>query len=131
MKSAKPFVSTREISSEIEIDEPNFAPRSDWSDMSDDEHFVQFYESDGFLLNSLSGFIGSAINSGVPAVVVATKPHRDGLDELMRANSVDVTNALASGKYVALDAAETLSKFMIDGVPEPESIQRGHWRRYL
>jgi len=104
---------------QLEIHEPNFAPLSDWSDMGEDEHFVQFYESDGFLLNSLSGFIGSAINSGVPAVVVATKPHRDGLDELMRANSVDVTNALASGKYIALDAEETLSKFMIGGVPEP------------
>ena len=98
----------------------HLAPRSDWSETSDDDHFVQFYESDGFLLNSLSGFIGSAINSGVPAVVVATKAHRDGLEELMRANSVDVTNALASGKYIALDAAETLSKFMIGDVPEPK-----------
>jgi signal transduction histidine kinase/ActR/RegA family two-component response regulator len=87
--------------------------------MSDDEHFVQFYESDGFLLNSLSGFIGAAINNGMPAVVVATKAHRDGLDELMRANAVDVNNALASGKYVSLDAAETLSKVMIEGLPEP------------
>ena len=97
----------------------NLAPRSDWSETGDDDHFVQFYESDGFLLNSLSGFIGSAINKGLPAIVVATKAHRDGLDELMRANSVDVTNALATGKYLALDAAETLSKFMINGAPEP------------
>ena len=97
----------------------HLAPRSHWSEANDDDHFVQFYESDGFLLNSLSGFIGSAINNGLPAVVVATKAHRDGLDELMRANSVEVTQALASGKYVALDAAETLSKFMVDGVPEP------------
>ena len=107
----------------IHLDSRDFqthlAPRSDWSETTDDDHFVQFYESDGFLLNSLSGFIGSAINSGLPAVVVATKAHREGLDELMRANSVDVTRALASGKYVALDAAETLSKFMVDGVPEP------------
>jgi signal transduction histidine kinase/ActR/RegA family two-component response regulator len=95
------------------------APYSDWSDMKDDEHFVQFYESDGFLLNSLSGFIGTAINNGAPAVVVATKAHRDGLDELMRANGLDLTNALATGQYVPLDAAETLSKFMIEGLPEP------------
>ena len=97
----------------------HLAPRSNWTETNDEDHFVQFYESDGFLLNSLSGFIGSAINKGVPAVVVATQEHRDGLNELMRANSIDVTGALASGKYVALDAAETLSKFMINGVPEP------------
>jgi hypothetical protein len=59
----------------------NFAPRSDWTAMSDTDHFVQFYETDGFLLNSLSGFIGAAINSGDGAIVLATKEHRDGLDE--------------------------------------------------
>ncbi|MEK6279853.1 MAG: ATP-binding protein [Acidobacteriota bacterium] len=96
----------------------NFAPRADWSEMSDTEHFVQFYEADGFLLNSLSGFVGTAINSGDAAIVVATKSHRDGLDELLRANGLDVTNAVACGRYVSLDAAETLSKFMIDGLPE-------------
>ncbi len=59
----------------------HLAPRSDWSETNDEDHFVQFYESDGFLLNSLSGFIGSAINNGLPAVVVATKAHREGLDQ--------------------------------------------------
>lgn len=111
------------VSSSIHLDsrdlEGHMAPRSDWSDMSDDEHFVQFYESDGFLLNSLNGFIGAAINNGDFAIVVATKAHRDGLDELMRANAVDVTNAHVSGKYVSLDAAETLSKVMFEGLPEP------------
>jgi signal transduction histidine kinase/ActR/RegA family two-component response regulator len=97
----------------------NFAPRSDWTEMSDHEHFVQFYEADGFLLNSLSGFIGSAIQSGNAGIVVATKEHREGLEELLQANGLDVNNAKASGKYVSLDAAETLSKFMIDGAPEP------------
>ncbi len=51
----------------------NFAPRTDWSEMSETEHFVQFYESDAFLLNSLSGYIGTALNSGDGAIVVATK----------------------------------------------------------
>ncbi|MDQ5845145.1 MAG: ATP-binding protein [Acidobacteriota bacterium] len=97
----------------------NLAPRTDWTEMSATEHFVQFYEADGFLLNSLSGFIGSAINAGDAAIVVATLPHRDGLDELLHANGVDVTNAKASGRYVSLDAAETLAKFMVDGSPEP------------
>ena len=96
------------------------APPSDWSNMSEDDHFVQFYESDGFLLNSLTGFIGTAIHKGVPAVVVATKAHRDGLEELLRANGVDVTTALSSGKFVSIDAEETLSKFMIDGLPQPQ-----------
>jgi signal transduction histidine kinase/ActR/RegA family two-component response regulator len=88
--------------------------------MGDQEHFVQFYEADGFLMNSLSGFIGNAISAGDGAIVVATKPHRDGLDELLRANGVDVKGAKARGRYASLDAAETLSRFMVDGSPQPE-----------
>jgi len=30
----------------------NHAPRTDWSEMCESEHFVQFYETDLFLLNS-------------------------------------------------------------------------------
>jgi signal transduction histidine kinase/CheY-like chemotaxis protein len=105
-----------------EIAKWNFAPGSDWSAMSDTDHFVQFYEADGFLLNSLSGFIGGAINSGDGAIVLATKEHRDGLDELLRANGLDVTSAKTSGRYVSLDAAETLSKFMLDGSPDTSAF---------
>lgn len=97
----------------------DYAPRSDWAEMGDAEHFVQFYEADGFLLNSLSGFIGKAITSGDAAIVVATQEHRDGLDELLQANGLDIAGAKTSGRYVCLDAAETLSKFMVDGSPEP------------
>lgn len=98
----------------------NHAPRADWTEMSDTDHFVQFYEADGFLLNSLSGFIGKAIRSGDGAVVVATEEHRNGLDELLLANGLDVDGAKARGRYVSLDAADTLAKFMVDGVPEPD-----------
>jgi signal transduction histidine kinase/ActR/RegA family two-component response regulator len=86
--------------------------------MGDTDHFVQFYEADGFLLNSLSGFIGKGITAGGSVVVVATESHRNGLDELLQANGVDVAGAKARGQYLALDAADTLTKFMVDGVPD-------------
>ena len=96
----------------------NDAPRVDWTEMGDTDHFVQFYEADGFLLNSLSGFIGKAIQSGDGAIVVATEAHRHSLDELLQANGLDIVGARARGCYVSLDAAATLAKFMVDGVPD-------------
>ncbi|MBA2528262.1 MAG: response regulator [Pyrinomonadaceae bacterium] len=102
----------------------DLAPQTDWRGMSDSEHFVQFYEADAFLLNSLSGFIGAAINSGDGALVVATDAHREGLDELLRANGLDLISAKARGQYVSLDAAETLSQFMVDGSPEPRRFNK-------
>ena len=91
--------------------------------MGDSEHFVQFYEADNFLLSSLSGFIGRAITSGEGAIVVATPEHRDNLDALLHGNGVDVGGARAKGRYVSLDAAETLSKFMVDGAPRTGTLQ--------
>lgn len=102
----------------------NHAPRADWTEMRDTDHFVQFYEADGFLLNSLSGFIGKAIKSGDGAIVVATEAHRHGLDELLEANGLDVAGARARGCYVSLDAADTLAKFMVDGAPDPGALTK-------
>ncbi|MEP6742404.1 MAG: ATP-binding protein [bacterium] len=101
----------------------DLAPPSHWSHMNDTDHFVQFYENDGFLLNSLSGFIGSAIKSNDAAIVIATETHREGLDELLLANGLDLTSAKTSGQYVSLDAADTLSRFMVDGSPEPKRFR--------
>src|SRR6266498_1587365 len=41
-----------------------FTPRIDWRDMGDSEHFVQFYETDSFLVDSVSGFVGTALVTG-------------------------------------------------------------------
>ena len=103
----------------LDVAKWDYAPCTNWAEMGDTEHFVQFYEADGFLLDSLSGFIGRAIHADDGALVVATEAHRNGLDELLQANGLNVTTAKARGQYLSLDAAETLSKFMVDGAPEP------------
>jgi signal transduction histidine kinase/CheY-like chemotaxis protein len=118
------FVSEIVQSNPADVSSINLAPQLDWRGMSKSEHFVQFYEADAFLLNSLSGFIGTAITSGDGALVVATSAHRAGLDELLRANGLDLESAKAVGQYVSLDAAETLSKFMVGGSPEPASFNK-------
>jgi signal transduction histidine kinase/CheY-like chemotaxis protein len=87
--------------------------------MSESEHFVQFYETDLFLLNSVGGFIGTGLSANDACIVVATKAHRDGLDARLQSYGVDVAAASASGQYVSLDAAETLAEFMVDGSPDP------------
>jgi signal transduction histidine kinase/ActR/RegA family two-component response regulator len=94
------------------------SPCADWSAMSESEHFVQFYETDVFLLNSLGGFIGTGLSTGEGCIVVATKAHREALDERLKACGIDVAAAAACGQYVSLDAEETLSRFMLNGSPD-------------
>jgi len=81
-------------------------------------HTVQFYGEDTFLLDGLSRFIGTALGAGDAAIVIATKAHRDGLAQRLKARGLDVARAAKEGRYVAIDAAETLTKFMRDGWPD-------------
>jgi signal transduction histidine kinase/ActR/RegA family two-component response regulator len=95
-----------------------FAPRSEWNVMCDSDHFVQFYETEAFLLNSLSGYVGKGLETGDACIVVATQAHREALEEQLKAQGLDVAAASRVGQYFSLDATETLSKFMVDGQPE-------------
>jgi signal transduction histidine kinase/ActR/RegA family two-component response regulator len=95
-----------------------FAPYPDWSTLGESEHFVQFYETDTFLLNSLADFIGTGLDAGDACIVVATKAHREELERQLQARGLDLEAALASGLFLSLDAAETLSSFMVDGSPD-------------
>src|SRR3954464_2698511 len=67
---------TAELSS---IAAESLAPQVNWSKMGESEHFVQFYESDHYLIESVGGFVGEALRSGDCALVIATKEHRSEL----------------------------------------------------
>jgi len=83
------------------------------------DHFVQFYETDGFLIDSVSAFIGAGLRTGDAVIVLATKPHRESLEERLQGDGLEVAVARARGQYFSIDAAEALSGFMVDSSPEP------------
>jgi len=89
------------------------------SEISESEHFVQFFENDKFLLDSLSEFIDTSLNAGDACIVLATKSHRESLEERLTTNGLDLVAANTRGEYISMDAAETLSKIMVDGSAEP------------
>jgi len=95
-------------------------PRLDWSHMGKRDHFVQFYESDAFLIDSLSGFISSGLRAGDVCIVVATELHRKSLDEKLMTYGIDIEASRARGLYMVFDAQATLSQFMVDGFPDAE-----------
>src|SRR5579863_5174729 len=92
---------------------------SNWSEMSEDEHFVLFCETEAFLIDSVSEFIGTGLMAGDAVIVIATEAHRESLEERLKADGLVVTVAHARGQYISIDAAATLSQFMVDGLPEP------------
>src|SRR5277367_5760202 len=96
----------------------SYPPISESGGLGHLTHTVQFYGEDAFLLDELSRFIGTALGAGDAAVVIATKAHREGLAQRLKARGLDAARAAEQGRYVAMDAAETLGKFMRDGWPD-------------
>ena len=86
---------------------------------------MQFYESDAFLLDVLVDYIGAGLGTGTPCLVVATSGHREALEQRLRENGLDLERAQARGRYIALDAAETLTRFMGDNLPNEEAFLAG------
>jgi PAS domain S-box-containing protein len=95
-----------------------------WQQPRTRAHSVQFYEDDEFLLDGLSRFIGGALLAGDSTIVVASKAHRNELTNRLTRGGLDLAAAITQGRYVSLDAAETLSKFMVNGRPDEKLFLR-------
>src|SRR5688572_14893432 len=89
------------------------------SDIAVNSHAVQFYEHESYLLDSVTDHIGSALAAQSAGILIATLPHRDGVAQRLSARGLDVVGASAQGRYVALDARDTLTRLMVDGWPDP------------
>lgn len=95
-----------------------------WQEYGEQAHSVQFYETDDFLIGEVSRFIGTALGSGDAGIVIATQTHREAIAQQLASFGLDLCVAITQGRYVALDAAETLAAFMIGDEPDPERFAR-------
>jgi PAS domain S-box-containing protein len=87
-------------------------------------HAVQFYFDDHLLIDELTRLIGTTLVSGDVAIVIATQAHREALARELQARDLDTTRALAEGRFASLDAADTLSRIMLNQMPDPERFSQ-------
>ena len=85
---------------------------------------MQFYDEDRFLLETVSRFVGGALGAGDVVIAVATASHRRELEKLLASRGLDLAGPRAAGRYVLLDAAETLEKITLAGRLDPERFAR-------
>lgn len=87
-------------------------------------HEAEFYSDDGSFLGGFTRFIGSALRAGKAVIVVATESHRDSLLLILQAHGLDMGAAIEEGRYIPFDAADTLSTFMVSGLPDRVRFQK-------
>ena len=100
------------------------APTFDWNEIGDNEHFVQFYETDSHLVESVTGYLERGVAAGEGMIVVATRDHRARIQEKLAERGLANSATNGSGQCIWLDAAETLAKFMVNG-----SLDRDRFRK--
>jgi DNA-binding NarL/FixJ family response regulator len=87
-------------------------------------HEVEFYPDDGAFVAGFGGFIEAALHAGNAVIVVVTESHRESLLQRLRQCGVDIDSAIAQGRCLPLDVADTLSTFMGDDLPDPARFFR-------
>jgi DNA-binding NarL/FixJ family response regulator len=87
-------------------------------DVRSHSHDAVFYSDDRMLLDDVTRFIGAALKAGSSAIVVATESHRESFLSGLQGYGLDLSAAIEQGRYIALDAGETISTFVVDGMPD-------------
>jgi len=91
-----------------------------WGELSPCQHLVQIYERDAVFLDSLEGFVSGGLRADEAIIVIATPEHRRALEDRLANRGIGLTLARKQGRYIDLDAEETLSAFMVSGWPDPD-----------
>lgn len=94
------------------------APTTDCLQMSKCDHFVQFYEADPYLIDSVAKFAKAGWKAGEPFILIATKEHEDALKDTLEQSGIDIRKLKQTGQYQSWIAQEVLSEFMLDGTPD-------------
>lgn len=89
-----------------------------WGELSPCDHFVQIYRDDEHFLNTLERFVADGLRLEEAVILIATAAHLDALRERLVRNGLDIGSAISRNQYIALDARETLEKFMVNGWPD-------------
>ncbi len=102
------------------VQQPQSEPKPaqvNWLELDRSPHAVHFYSSEGFLFDSLSRFVGIALEAGDSCLIFASKAHLDGLAERLSARGVDTDKAAKKGRYVTLDNSPLLARVTVNGEP--------------
>jgi hypothetical protein len=95
-------------------------PRSEsfWGELEPCEHSVQIYGDDTTFMDALEGYVSSGLRAGESVVLISTARHLHDLEKRLRGNWIDIDRARWEDRYIALLATETLSRFMVKGMPD-------------
>lgn len=99
------------------------APLDDLVSMESHPHFVEFYDTKEFLVECVRDFLAVGVVTRGTDIVIATQAHHNAFDRALHQAGIDISEARRSGRFIALDASAALTKFIADGMPDPDRFR--------
>jgi DcmR-like sensory protein len=94
----------------------------DWKDLlanpGPDGHIVQLYQDEDFYGEAISHFAAEGLIRGESIILVATSPNWLNISRRLEDKGFEIPHLFDRGQLTLLDANETLSKFMMGGMPD-------------
>jgi anti-sigma regulatory factor (Ser/Thr protein kinase) len=91
--------------------------------LASDGHVVGFYGNDQVLLDQVAEYLIEGVTAGGPVLIMAAAAHCRELGEWLVVRGMDCESMSAAGAVRFVDAAETLSKVMVDGGPDADRFE--------
>ena len=85
-------------------------------------HAMQLYADPERFLDGLARFLGLALRRGDATCVIGAEPIREGLARRLRDAGWDIGGPSGHQRYVTMDTADTLSRVMRNGLPDPHRV---------
>jgi CheY-like chemotaxis protein len=101
-----------------------FAPSlTSLSQLADDGgHALHLHAGVESLIDGVAALFDLALRRGDATCVIATSQVREGLSARLRARGWNAGGPSGHQRYLALDAADGLNRFMRNGVPDPDEL---------
>ena len=113
---------TRSNTKSIELRAAQYAPLTLWSDIRGPKHFVQFYESDAFLIHSMADYVTNGLKAGETCIVAATEKHHQMLESfLSQDGSLDAFRS--SGRFITVYSHQGLAEIMSGDMPDERKFR--------
>jgi MEDS: MEthanogen/methylotroph, DcmR Sensory domain len=81
-------------------------------------HSVHFYDRPSSLIDRVCEYVCEGFRAGDAAIIICTPEHLQSIDACLAGRGFDTAALRESGRYVALDAGQTLDLFIVDGRPD-------------
>ena len=86
-------------------------------------HIIQLYKDEQQMTQMVGNFGLDGLKADEAVIIIATAAHLENLKTYMQSQNKDLSKFVKRGQLLLMDAAQTLSLFLVNGLPDAEKFK--------